>query len=361
MFLNIKWFDGGAALIEENGAYGPLGNVVTDNAGTGFDVESILDFDSTKIYEAKPGMTREWAQQLLSLGYPSDMPLEWDRLTNTAGHTLGDLGNWPTAEGLHTFHFALNNIMIHDNRIPPYGMQRDESLEASILPIPASQYGNPSGSDPYEYWDEVPFPIPVGAVSAEVRLYYQTTSWEYIQFLWLQNDGSAVFLANEGVNMMDAWFNAGGTVEPEKSMAPPFEMAQVPAVAVTAPTVNPPGLSSGTSDTNMDVIGYDPGSGAISVTYDSACGSTGQTVHYGNLNNVSTYTWGGADCGLDLSGAGTFIPEPAVGESIFFVMVGNNTDWEGGYGTDTHGVQRPANVTAAGSCLRQQSVRNFCD
>jgi hypothetical protein len=361
VFLNIKWLDGGAALIEENGAYGPLGNLVTDNDGDAFDVESILDFDSTKIYEAKPGMTRQWAQQLLSLGYPPSLVLEWNRLDNTSGHTLGELADWPTSEGLHTFHFALNNIMIHDNRIPPYGMERHESLERSILPVPASQYGNPADEEDYDYWDEVPFPVPVGAVSAEVRLYYQSTSWEYIQFLWKQNDGSATFLANEGVNMLDAWFNAGGTAEPEKHMAPPFEMALVPSMGVTAPTVNPPGLASGTSGTNMVVTGYDPGTGAISMTYDSACGATGHTVHYGNLNDVSTYTWGGADCGLDLSGTGSFVPDPGVGESIFFVMVGNNVDWEGGYGADSHGMDRPANASDAGSCARQMSVRNFCD
>ena len=58
MFLNLKWFNGGSTLIEENGAYGPIGNTVN-----GTNVESILDLASTKIYEAKPGMTRQWALQ----------------------------------------------------------------------------------------------------------------------------------------------------------------------------------------------------------------------------------------------------------------------------------------------------------
>jgi hypothetical protein len=361
MFLNIKWLDEFGAVVAENGAYGPLGNIVTDNAANPFNVESILDFDSTKIYEAKPGMTREWAQQLLSLGYPAGMVLEWDRLTNAPVHTLGELAGWPSPEGLHGFHFVLNNTMIHDNRIPPFGMDYDESVERSILPIPASQYGNPGPGGTYEYWDEEPFPIPVGAVSAEVRLYYQSTSWEYVQFLWKQNDGSVTFLANEGVNMLDAWLNAGGATAPEKRMSPPFEMASVPAMAVTGPTVNPPGTASGVSGSSMEVTGYDPGSGAISLAFTAACGATGSTVHYGNLANVSTYTWAASDCGLDSSGTGFFVPDPAVGESIFWVVVGNNADWEGGYGTDSHGGQRPPNVTNAAGCLRQQSVRNFCE
>jgi hypothetical protein len=111
----------------------------------------------------------------------------------------------------------------------------------------------------------------------------------------------------------------------------------------------------------MEVTGYDPGSGAISLAFTAACGATGSTVHYGNLANVSTYTWAASDCGLDSSGTGFFVPDPAVGESIFWVVVGNNADWEGGYGTDSHGGQRPPNVTNAAGCLRQQSVRNFCE
>ncbi len=361
MFLNIKWFDGDSALIAENGAYGPLGNVVADADGDLFDVHSILDFDSTEIYEAKPGMTRQWAQQLLALGYPGDMVLEWDRHTNLPLHTLSELADWPEPDGLHTFHFVLNNILLRDNRIPPYGMSYEESVEYNILPVPGGQYGDPGPEEDYEYWDDVSFPIPVGAVAAEVRLYYQSTSWEYIQFLWKQNDGSVTFLANEGINMLDAWLNAGGAAEPEKRMSPPYEMASVPAMAVTAPGTNPPGLASGVAGAQMTVTGFDAVSGAISLDYQAACDATGTTVHYGNLADVGSYGWAGADCSLGVAGTGSFIPDPAVGESIFWIVAGHNGDWEGGYGENSEGLQRPANSTAAGSCLKQRSVRNFCE
>ena len=46
---------------------------------------------------------------------------------------------------------------------------------------------------------------------------YQPTSWEYIEFLHLANNGSVSFLANEGINLLDAWVNT--------SMAPPHMMA----------------------------------------------------------------------------------------------------------------------------------------
>ncbi|KKL83052.1 hypothetical protein LCGC14_1978640, partial [marine sediment metagenome] len=61
----------------------------------------------------------------------------------------------------------------------------------------------------YNYWDEITLSPPAGAVSARISLMYQSTSWEYIQFLYLANDGSVAFLANEGMTMLDAWLNTG--------------------------------------------------------------------------------------------------------------------------------------------------------
>ena len=66
-------------------------------------------------------------------------------------------------------------------------------------------------------WDDVEFDVPVGAATAEVRLYYQQTSWEYVQFLWLENDTLGPFLGQEGINFLDAWANTG--------MSPPYEMS----------------------------------------------------------------------------------------------------------------------------------------
>ncbi|MBT8439041.1 MAG: hypothetical protein KJO91_04880, partial [Gammaproteobacteria bacterium] len=68
----------------------------------------------------------------------------------------------------------------------------------------------------YPYYDLVDLNPPVGAVSADIRLLYQPTSWEYIQFLNLANDGSSEFLGSEGDNMLEAWLRTG--------MAEPFVM-----------------------------------------------------------------------------------------------------------------------------------------
>ncbi len=235
MWLNVQWFDAGDVLIHEDGEYGELfhdGSPVTvqDLAATTWTVRTILDPDSTKVYEAKPGMTQEWAVQLLGLGYPGDMVLTWDRATHLPDQTLQDLANEAPGTIYKTFHFVLNNAVYEDNRIPPYGMAYDEAEARNALPVPMSQYGNPGPGGTYDHFDVVPFAIPVGAARAEVRLYYQATSWEYIQFLWKQPTSNplpvSAFLAAEGVNMLDAWLNARlDDADPNSTMAPPYVMA----------------------------------------------------------------------------------------------------------------------------------------
>ena len=90
---------------------------------------------------------------------------------------------------------------------------------ATVCPdfFPAAQYGSPGTSGTYDYWDTVTLHPPVGAQSATIELKYQPTSWEYMQFLWLANGGQNAFLAEEGVNMLQAWLNTG--------MAAPHTMA----------------------------------------------------------------------------------------------------------------------------------------
>ena len=58
---------------------------------------------------------------------------------------------------------------------------------------------------------------------ADIALLYQPTSWEYIQFLYVANTRSNAFLADEGVNLLDAWLNTG--------MAEPYVMASTAWIA----------------------------------------------------------------------------------------------------------------------------------
>jgi hypothetical protein len=215
MWLNVKWYDVAGLLLGEDGAYGP-----NPAGGPDVQIESLLDLQgsNTKIFEAHMGMTQEWAQQLIDLGYDSLMPLGFNRMTGEVDYTLADLAGQGPGTAHETFHFVLNNAVIVDNRIPPYGMSYDIARARNALPVPGDQYGNPGTGGVYEYYDEVPLNQPAGAESATISLMYQPTSWEYIQFLYLANNRSNAFLADEGVNMLDAWLNTG--------MAAPHVMAQ---------------------------------------------------------------------------------------------------------------------------------------
>ena len=248
MWLNIKWFDSQDTLIREDGAYGPLvdddGNaimVANPAGGPDVQVESLLELDDDHglIYEAHYAMTQEWAALLIATGKSPDLVLNYERDSGEADHTLGELAAEEPGSYEETFHFALNNYVSYDNRIPPYGMRYDEARKRNTLPVPNDQYGSPSAGGVYNYWDEFDLNLlrPGNAVSADVTLYYQGTSWEYIQFLKEANNGTDpaqggnAFLGAEGVNMLEAWINAEVPVAIEvggdRKMVPPVVMATV--------------------------------------------------------------------------------------------------------------------------------------
>ncbi len=246
MWLNIKWFDTGNSLVREDGAYGPLLDNAADpvwveNPVDGLDVqvESILDLHdpNTRIYEAHYAMTSEWAATLLATGKPASLALSFDRFSGETDATLGELANQAAGSTLETFHFALNNRVVKDNRIPPYEMRYDEAKKRNVLPVPEDQYGNPAAGGVFNYWDQIDLGAlkPEIAVSAEITLLYQGTTWEYIQFLEEANNGTDpaeggnAFLGNEGKNMLEAWINAevpvAMDVAGDRKMVPPVAMA----------------------------------------------------------------------------------------------------------------------------------------
>ncbi len=247
MWLNVKWYDANGTLLREDGEYGPIGVIIPNPAGgPDVEVESIVDLNdpNMRIYEAHYAMTKDWADTLLAVGKPADLPLSFDRATGAVDFTLGELAALPAGSYHESFHFVLNNYVAYDNRIPPFGMRYDEAKKRNALPVPANQYGSPSAGGVYEYWDQIDMNAlaPAGAVSAEIALLYQGTSWEYIQFLDRANNGQNAFLGLEGRNMLEAWINAevpvAMTVGGDKKMVPPVVMAS--ATWGTPPTGNTP-------------------------------------------------------------------------------------------------------------------------
>lgn len=138
IWVNVKYFDGQGVLIAEDGAYD--------------DDEATLDTLSTKVYEAKH-----------------------DFDANVAALT-----GKPQGVG---FHFALNNLIVKDNRIPPMGFTNAGFESVQAEPV---AYTYADG----QYWDDTDFSVPSGTARVEARVFYQTTSREYIEFLRDENVNS---------------------------------------------------------------------------------------------------------------------------------------------------------------------------
>lgn len=211
MWLRTVWKDEAGNVLRDDGEYGAFTATVGGNTYT---AHSILD-PNARVYQAKFGITQDWAFQLLTLGVDPNLPLAFDRVTGAVAMTLIQLASQPPGTQMETFHFVLNNKLIADNRIPPYGFSYDEARTRNALPVPATQYGNPGPAGTYDHFDDVTLAPPAGATRAEIELLYQTASWEYIQFLKLANPGTSQFLAGAGDAVFDGYF-ATGESTPER-------------------------------------------------------------------------------------------------------------------------------------------------
>ena len=213
MWLNVKWYGAGNALLREDGAYGALA-VQQDLDGDGHSpdmVETLLapDDSRTHRYGAESGISQAWAQRLIgTLGVSPGTPLGFDRETGIVTNKLSDAAAAAPGTVTPSFHLALNDVVIADNRIPPWGMDYAEARKRNASPVPDTLYlgGQPPGDGAlYLHYDDVVLEPPVGAVRGRVSLLYQTASWEYVQFLWKANPKSNAFLAGVGDDLLEAW------------------------------------------------------------------------------------------------------------------------------------------------------------
>ncbi len=205
MWLNVRFLNAVGDVVAESAAYDPNTGVL-DHSGT------------AKVYEIKPGLDSLLASLVGTAPGPS-------------------------------FHFVLNNTVAKDNRIPPRGFT-NAAYEA---------FGGPPVGHSYadgQYWDDTLYAIPPGATSAEVTLYYQSTSKEFIEFLRDENTTNDV-----GQQLYDLWANNG--------KCPPEQMAQE-TVTLTPP---PPGDCDGNGVVDyqdfVDLIDCLTGPGG---TLGSGCG-----------------------------------------------------------------------------------------
>ncbi|MBK7779678.1 MAG: hypothetical protein IPJ58_02600 [Ardenticatenia bacterium] len=80
------------------------------------------------------------------------------------------------------FHFAINNRIVFDNRIPPRGYGFAAFDAAGAAPH-ADGRADPSRYQDGQHWDAARYTMPAGVVSGTVRLWHQPATAEYIAFL----------------------------------------------------------------------------------------------------------------------------------------------------------------------------------
>jgi len=130
MWLSVRFYDDALNIVSEHGAYDSISATLTQ--------------PDTKTYEIELGVDAAMA--------------------GATGITEGP-----------SFHFAVNNEIFKDNRVPPRGFTNAGFASVQAAPVGATYADG-------QYWDDTYFHIPPGAVSVTVRLYYQTASRKYVEF-----------------------------------------------------------------------------------------------------------------------------------------------------------------------------------
>lgn len=151
MWLNVQVRDAGGALVFESGAYDPL--------------TAILDADAqARVYEVLQG------------------------IHDHNGNGSCDVVD---GDGDPMFHFVLNDCIAKDNRIPPLGFKPATASDPNgyaLRPVAASYPETSPGSGILVNYDNADYTVPVapgtvGPLGVTAKLYYQTSSREYIEFL----------------------------------------------------------------------------------------------------------------------------------------------------------------------------------
>ncbi len=152
MWIHLSILDQTLAVLEERGRYDA--------------VEAVLTTNDTKVYEIRLGL-------------------------DEAGAALTGL---PAGEG---FHFAVNNRIFKDNRIPPRGFANAAYRAAQAMPVGATYADG-------QFSDDTTFRLPQGASLATIDIYYQTASREFISFLQDENRTDA-----RGKILYEQWNETG--------------------------------------------------------------------------------------------------------------------------------------------------------
>ena len=157
MWLQVAGYDGNGSLIYSSGTYDVATGILTEDP-------------DLKLYEVQQGLTPDLAVLL---------------------------GMNPGA----SFHFALNNSTVCDNRIPPRGYEFDAYAGMGAAPY-ANWQPTPDLYADGQNWDLTVYQLPTDVVTGTVRLLYQTASREYLEFLRQNNPYPG---QNNGEILYDLW------------------------------------------------------------------------------------------------------------------------------------------------------------
>lgn len=205
MWLNARFVGATGNLVAESGRY---------NAATGslFHDQNLDGLAGPKSYDAVRYTNA--AGSALGIGRPTKV---WE-----ARPEYDPGGGGASVE----FHFALNNTYRMDNRIPPEGWSLTGYTNDRALPVIPSVYGTNgwqgdygTSGGPTVNFDEFDYAIPAGTDRAELTLYYQTASREYVEALRDDNPNDPTQPAsptnlvaggyNRGTLLHEAWQQAG--------------------------------------------------------------------------------------------------------------------------------------------------------
>jgi hypothetical protein len=254
MWLNVVARDADGDIVYESGAYDPATGVLTEDP-------------DAMIYDIHLGISPGLAAAL------------------------------GTASGT-SFHFALNDSVYKDNRIPPLGFTNAAFAAfggAHVDPTrPSPRY--PDGQN----WDVSEFDLPASARSVVARLYYQSTSKDYVEFLRDQNTSNAA-----GQTMYNLWAGNGRSTpvamaSDSLSFGPLDAPGGEPAALALSPLRNPFG---GALELRLDLVSasrveleiYDVGGRRISRSAPAWLGGGAHRL-----------LWDGRDTDGRDAGAGTF-------------------------------------------------------
>jgi len=122
-----------------------------------------------------------------------------------------------------------------------------------------------------------------------------------------------------------------------------------------------PGETSGEGFDPLLVTDFDPVTGDLALSYDSACETTSNNIYFGPLEQVATPGWSGEVCNIGVGGSYTSF-NPGSG-SYFFVVVGTRDAVEGSYGSSVEigGVEQERGPWAGHTCGQDQDLSASCN